>query len=120
MLIDERNKDKLPKEITDLCIKTDKDGMLDIPLYFKFSRDCATELVDYLNNKPAAEVDEYIRLIEACSTDPDLYIDYNGLMSIVTYLKTRCPRKEIIHIMDRIMGDRGDVQVYSIKNNNQE
>ena len=36
-------------------------------------------------------------------------------MSIVTYFKTKCPRKEVIHILDRFMGDKGDVLVFSIK-----
>ena len=115
MKVDSNNKDKLPKEILDLGITTNEDGVIDIPLYFKFTKEFASILIDFFNTKPSVEVEEFIKQTEACANDPELYLDYDGLMSIVTYLKTKCPRKEVIHILDRLMSDKGDVLVFSIK-----
>lgn len=115
MKVDINSKDKLPKEILELGITTDENGIIDIPLYFKFTKEFASILIDFLNTKPSVEVEEFVKQVEACTNDPELYLDYDGLMNIVTYLKTKCPRKEVIHILDRFMSDKGDVLVFSIK-----
>ena len=115
MKVDKNSKDKLPKEILELGITTNEDGVIDIPLYFKFTKEFAAMMVDFFNTKPSIEVEEFIKQIESCTNDPELYLDYDGLMSIVAYLKTKCPRKEVIHILDRLMSDEGDVLVFSIK-----
>lgn len=115
MKVDSNSKDKLPKEILDLGITTNEDGVIDIPLYFKFTKEFASILIEFFNTKPSIEVEEFIKQTETCTNDPELYLDYDGLMSIVTYFKTKCPRKEVIHILDRFMGDKGDVLVFSIK-----
>ena len=115
MKVDINSKDKLPKEILELGITTDENGVIDIPLYFKFTKEFASILTDFLNTKPSVEVEEFVKQVEACTNDPELYLDYDGLMNIVTYLKVKCPRKEVIHILDRFMSDKGDVLVFSIK-----
>lgn len=115
MKVDINSKDKLPKEILELGITTDENGIIDIPLYFKFTKEFASILTDFLNTKPSVEVEEFVKQVEACTNDPELYLDYDGLMNIVTYLKAKCPRKEVIHILDRFMSDKGDVLVFSIK-----
>ena len=115
MKVNSNNKDKLPQEILDLGVTTNEDGVIDIPLYFKFTTEFAAMLIEFFNTKPSIEVEEFVQQVEACTNDHELYLDYDGLMSIVTYLKTRCPRKEVIHILDRFMSDKGDVLVFSIK-----
>ena len=53
MKVDSNSKDKLPKEILDLGITTNEDGVIDIPLYFKFTKEFASILIEFFNTKPS-------------------------------------------------------------------
>lgn len=81
-------------------------------LGFKISNESILEISEYIDNKPISFTPvEIIEIIESDQIDQN-YFSYYSINTLMTFLKEKCPRKEVKGIVDRLY-EKG-IQTYII------
>ncbi len=87
-----------------------KDGML----FVKMKQSLADDIISYLDEKPIKEVGMYCSVIETVMNQNQMF-SWNFIMDLVQYFAEKCPRKEVKHLIKRMIDnnpDTGEIEIY--------
>jgi len=61
---------------------------------FRIAEPLRSEIYEYLNKRPMIEVDAILTYMFE-NPDPKIFYTFDGIVSIVEYMRDRCPRGEV-------------------------